>query len=218
MLIDVYAHFHTERSGRADWKAVNARRLRAGARIGITAHVASILGSWGHRSPIYFPSPDDVVHANDRMLDLQRTSPGTLFGYCVVNPNYTEHALREIDRRFQQGMIGIKLAASRRADDPLLDPIAELAGERGVPILHHGRARRRPTRSSSVASLRVIPVPGSSWRTSVGEASGRIPFVRCATCTTSGSICRGAAWTSTCSSGWWRSWAASVWYGAPISP
>src|SRR5207302_757484 len=30
-----------------------------------------------------------------------------------------------------------RLAASRRATDPLLDPICELARERGVPVLHH---------------------------------------------------------------------------------
>jgi predicted TIM-barrel fold metal-dependent hydrolase len=34
-------------------------------------------------------------------------------------------------------MIGIKLAASRRANDPLLDPICQIAAKRGVPVLHH---------------------------------------------------------------------------------
>ena len=34
-------------------------------------------------------------------------------------------------------MIGIKLAASRRANDPLLDPICQTAARRGVPVLHH---------------------------------------------------------------------------------
>src|SRR5262249_4614880 len=42
-----------------------------------------------------------------------------------------------------RGAIGIKLLASRRADDPLLDPIAELAGERGLPVLHHIWQHRR---------------------------------------------------------------------------
>jgi predicted TIM-barrel fold metal-dependent hydrolase len=143
MLIDVHAHFHSERSPRADWQRVNASRLAAGDRIGITAHVASILGSWGARSPIYFPSTDDVEHANDAMLGLARTHPGLVFGYCFVNPNDTAHALKEIARRIEAGMIGIKLAASRRADDRLLDPIAKLAGELGVPILHHVWQHRR---------------------------------------------------------------------------
>ena len=78
MLIDVHAHFYHERSGRADWREVNANRLRAGDRIGITAHVASILGTWGFRSPVYFPSAEDVTYGNDRMLELQRQPLGRL--------------------------------------------------------------------------------------------------------------------------------------------
>jgi predicted TIM-barrel fold metal-dependent hydrolase len=33
--------------------------------------------------------------------------------------------------------VGVKLSASRRADDALLDPIAEAAGALGLPVLHH---------------------------------------------------------------------------------
>jgi uncharacterized protein len=143
MLIDVHAHFYTPMSNRADWRAYNDRRIAAGEKIGITHHVASILGTWGFRSPTYFPSPGDLAHANEYMLDLQRTSDGRVLGYCVVNPNFQAHATDEIERRLGQGMIGVKLAASRRADDPLLDPIAELAGARGVPILHHIWQHRR---------------------------------------------------------------------------
>lgn len=142
-LIDVHGHFYTERSGRPDWRELNARRLAYGERIGITAVVASILGTYGHRSPTYFPSPEDVEHANERVLELQREYRGRVFGYCVVNPNFTRHARAEIERRLDAGLIGIKLAASRRADDPLLDAVAELAGGRGVPILHHVWQHRR---------------------------------------------------------------------------
>src|SRR5207244_1374140 len=46
-------------------------------------------------------------------------------------------AERQPARCLGAGMVGIKLAASRRATDPLLDPICELARERGVPVLHH---------------------------------------------------------------------------------
>jgi predicted TIM-barrel fold metal-dependent hydrolase len=142
VLIDVHAHFYTEGS-RGDWRRVNASRLEAGRRIGITAHVASILGSWGVRSPVYFPSPADVSDANEKMLALQQEHPGLVFGYCVVNPNFTEHAVHEIDTRIKQGLVGIKLAASRRANDRLLDPIAERAAALGVPILHHIWQHRR---------------------------------------------------------------------------
>ena len=36
-----------------------------------------------------------------------------------------------------RGAVGIKLAASRKADDPLLDAVAEFAAEHQLPILHH---------------------------------------------------------------------------------
>ncbi|HEX2218707.1 MAG TPA: amidohydrolase family protein [Gemmatimonadales bacterium] len=143
MLIDVHAHFLHDRTPRSDWRERNASRLRAGERVGITIHVASILGSWGHTSPTYFPSPEDCRYGNDYMLRLQREHPDRLRGYVAVNPNYTRHALEEIGRCLEAGMIGIKLAASRRADDPLLDPICALAAERGVPVLHHVWQHRR---------------------------------------------------------------------------
>ena len=142
MLIDVHAHFYHSRGARSDWAELNASRLRVGERIGITHHVASILGTWGRFSPTYFPSPADSTYGNDQLLELMRQHP-VIRGYACVNPNYTAHALGEIDRCLAAGMIGIKLAASRRANDPLLDPICHLAAERGVPILQHIWQHRR---------------------------------------------------------------------------
>src|SRR5918999_4347170 len=63
--------------------------------------------------------------------------------YATVNPNFTDHALAEITRCADRGAVGIKLLASRRADDRLLDAIAELAAERALPILHHIWQHRR---------------------------------------------------------------------------
>ncbi len=143
MLIDVHAHFYHERTPRADWRERNESRLTAGRRIGITVHVASILGSYGLTSPTYFPSPRDVTAGNDALLALQRAHPETIRGYVCVNPTYTAHARAEMVRCLDAGMIGIKLAASRRADDPLLDPIAALALERRVPVLQHIWQHRR---------------------------------------------------------------------------
>ena len=142
-LIDVHAHFYTDASGRGDWRMVNEARMAAGDQMGITAHVASILGTWGARSPTYFPSPDDVSHGNEAMLELTKAYSGRVFGYCVVNPNYPDHALAELAKRLDEGMIGVKLAASRRANDALLDPVTAYAQERGVPILHHVWQHRR---------------------------------------------------------------------------
>lgn len=142
-LIDVHAHFHHAHGGRSDWQAVNAARMRAGARIGISCHVASVLGTWGHRSPTYFPSPADVSLGNDEMLALQQRAPTLIRSYVTVNPNHTAHALVEIARGAEHGAVGIKLAASRRANDELLDPIAREAARRAMPILHHIWQHRR---------------------------------------------------------------------------
>ncbi len=142
MLIDVHAHFYQDGGGRADWRERNASRLRAGERIGITAHVASILGSWGRRSPTYFPSPPDVTAGNDVLLAMIRAD-SRIRGYACVNPNFTDHATTEIDRCIAAGMIGVKLAASRRANDPLLGPVAEAAARHRVPVLHHIWQHRR---------------------------------------------------------------------------
>src|SRR5256885_2501311 len=143
MLIDVHAHFYHDRTPRADWRERNTSRLSAGDKIGVTHHVASILGSWGLTSPIYFPSPPDLTYGNDALIALERQHPDRVRGYVTVNPNYTAHACAEIARCLGAGMVGIKLAASRRATDPLLDPICQLARERGVPLLHHVWQHRR---------------------------------------------------------------------------
>jgi predicted TIM-barrel fold metal-dependent hydrolase len=145
-LIDCHAHFLHALCGRGDWQDVNAARFRAGDRIGVTCHVASILGSFGFTSPTYFPSPGDVTAGNDAMLDMCAREGARVRMMVTVNPNHTDHALKEIDRcaaAGKAGAIGVKLAASRRADDPLLDPICALAETRGLPVLHHIWQHRR---------------------------------------------------------------------------
>jgi predicted TIM-barrel fold metal-dependent hydrolase len=168
VLIDVHAHFLHDRTPRADWEARNASRLRAGERVGITVHVASILGSWGATSPTYFPSPADLRYGNDRLLALQRQHPSRIRGYVTVNPNYGDEALAEIARCLDAGMIGIKLAASRRADDPLLDPICLAAAARGVPVLQHVWQHRR----------RDYPGQEASDARELGLLAARHPHVR----------------------------------------
>src|SRR3972149_245108 len=107
MLIDVHAHFYHDRTPRADWRERNASRLRAGENIGITIHGASILGSWGRTSPVYFPSPRDLEYGNAALLGLQREHPHRIRGYVTVNPNYAVHARAEITRCLGEGLIGI---------------------------------------------------------------------------------------------------------------
>jgi uncharacterized protein len=152
MLIDVHAHFFPERSLRSDWRAYNASRLQAGERVGITVHVTSTLGTFGRSSPTYFPSLKDVEYGNDFTIALQREHATRIRGYVCVNPNYQEHARAEVTRGRAAGLIGVKLAASRRADDALVDTVCEAARDHGLPILHHiwqGRRRDWPGQEAS---------------------------------------------------------------------
>ena len=142
-LIDVHAHFHTPFTNRADWTRYNASRLRAGERMGVLSHVASVLGSWGHTSPTYFSSPADQTQANRWMLDFAEAQGPSVRAYVAVNPNFTGHAVAEIEYAVVRGAIGIKLAAGRRADDVLLDEVAALAAQHGMPILQHVWQHRR---------------------------------------------------------------------------
>jgi len=142
-LIDVHAHFHGPRSSHVDANEYNRSRIDAGRRIGVRCHVASVLGSWGRTSPTYFPSPDDLTMANHWMLRLAGSSHGAVRAFVAVNPNHPTHALQEIQRGVEQGAIGIKLAASRRADDVLLDEIGAAAAQHRLPVLHHVWQHRR---------------------------------------------------------------------------
>lgn len=142
-LIDAHAHFHGPRSSHVDADQYNRSRIQAGRRIGVRCHVASVLGTWGRNSPTYFPSPDDLTIANDWMLRLAQSSDGEVRAFVAVNPNHPSHALDQIRRGVEQGAIGIKLAASRRADDALLDDIGAAAAEYQLPVLHHVWQHRR---------------------------------------------------------------------------
>ena len=141
-LIDVHAHFYQPGSGRGSWQQLNASRLSAGELIGVTWHVGSILGSWGATSPTYFQSPDDTVAGNDAMLAVVDGEPRRVRAWAAVNPNDTPFALNELERCRRRGAIGIKLAAARRASDPLLDPLMEFAKDLHLPVLHHAWQRR----------------------------------------------------------------------------
>jgi predicted TIM-barrel fold metal-dependent hydrolase len=141
-LVDVHAHFYQDGAGRPDWRRLNARRLEAGDRIGISVHVASMLGSWGATSPTYFQSPADTRAANDEMLRLQH-GDARIRSYVAVNPNDTAFAVAEVDRCAAAGAIGLKLAAARRCDDPVVMPVVERAAAHGFPVLHHIWQHRR---------------------------------------------------------------------------
>lgn len=142
-LIDVHAHFHAPVTSHVRPTSYNKSRISAGRRIGIRSHVASVLGTWGLNSPTYFSSPDDLTLANEWMLNFAKRSSGEVRAYVAVNPNHQSHSIAEITRGFENGAVGVKVAASRRADDVLLDEVCAAAAQHRAPILHHIWQHRR---------------------------------------------------------------------------
>jgi predicted TIM-barrel fold metal-dependent hydrolase len=76
------------------------------------------------------------------MLQVQAAERQRVRAWAAVNPNDTDVALRELERCRQRGAVGLKLAAARRANDALLDPLLHFAREHHFPVLHHAWQRR----------------------------------------------------------------------------
>ena len=156
--------------------------FRAGERVGITCHVASVLGTWGLRSPIYFPSRDDVTYANEVQRHLRDDHAAAHPAVSAAAP----HGCGTEQRR-QLPLVHLRTRGQRR----LLGVVADdrVPGLRGHPrtqTLHHlARAVGRTPRCShaSPASTRSrLRAPGrrassagsplGTWRTRHQTARG----------------------------------------------
>ena len=145
-LIDAHAHFLLRRHAGAPIGRTSTTRASAPASASasrITSRRSS--ARYGFSSPTYFPSPDDVTRGNDAMLAICRAR-----ARARAHVRHGESELHRARARARsiaasaRGAIGIKLLASRRADDPLLDPIAE---------------RRRRARAADPAPHLAAPAP-----------------------------------------------------------
>jgi len=104
--------------------SATSSRLSAGARIGISVHVASILGSFRATLFAHLLSLAARCHSRERCIacPATRAYPDRIRGYVCVNPNYGAHARRRdraLSRRRDDRRSSWRRAA--RADDPLLD-------------------------------------------------------------------------------------------------
>ena len=189
MLIDVHAHFLHDRDparrlARAQRQPAPRRRARRDhhpRRLDpreLGTHVAHLLS---RRRPT-------SATATTRCSRCSAQHPARIRGYVAVNPNYTDAGARaRSSAACDAGMIGIKLAASRRANDPLLDP--DLPAGRGARrsraashLAASARASRPGQEASDARELGALAArhPAravSSWRTSAAAATG---CTRCA--------------------------------------
>lgn len=104
-----------------------------GDRLGVDFFACSSIASYQH-----YPAFDDVHRANDDAVTVMRRNPDRVVCYCYVNPRHGLDALTELRRRIEDdGMMGVKLWVATVADDPLVNPVVEMAIGYGVPLLVH---------------------------------------------------------------------------------
>ena len=208
MLIDVHAHFLHDRTPRADWRERNASRLRAGERVGITIHVASILGSWGltlahlfsvarrpalrQRLPARAPAPAPGADPRLRHRQSELHRRGARRDPALPRRRHDRHQARRQPPRQRSA------ARSRSA---VWRPSAACRSctTSGSTAAGSTRGRKPPTPGSSASSPRATRTCASSWPTSAAAATGCTRCTPCAACRTCSSISRAAAWMAACS-------------------
>jgi len=111
----------------------------------------------------------DFRQCNSELRDAIAPYPDRLKGYIVVNPNYPEESLRQIEEfsRLPQ-FVGVKLHASwhnRPIDGEEFDPLFKMCEKLGLPVLVHSyvaddRADQVscPERIANAAARHDIPV------------------------------------------------------------
>lgn len=131
-VLDFHVHLNVSRPGN-DWETV----LASAARHNIIKVVA--LGDvlrHGAR-----PTQKQISRINDDTMAACSTWPARIAGFCFLNPLHSKaFNLGEIKRcrvGEQGGLAGIKLEVATSARDERVYPIAEEAGRRNVPLLHH---------------------------------------------------------------------------------
>ena len=125
-------HAHLNHRSRSTWEADDRKLIEAADKLGIDQLCCSIL------TPRRPATAEGFQECNRWVADGMRRFPGRVRGYCYVNPGYEQEALEEIRRCVEdRDFVGIKLYNEHVCTEPAVFPIAELAIELNVPILHH---------------------------------------------------------------------------------
>ena len=84
------------------------------------------------------PTPEEIRHENDQVLQAIEHAQGRVFGFVYLNPKDTQGSLDELNRCVANGpMVGIKLWVAMHCHERELDPIVERAVELKAPVLQH---------------------------------------------------------------------------------
>ncbi len=124
MLIDMHTHLWRGQEERNKKMFADIRRRYSVSRI----LVSSLAG--------FDSDADEISVLNDMTLAYMREEPDFVSGYCYLNPR-NPNTLEELNRRLDQGMVGVKLWVATFCDDALVFPIVETCIRRSIPILIH---------------------------------------------------------------------------------
>ena len=124
MLIDVHTHLiYTDEQYYKD--QMDILRMRYGVDRAIVSTLLS-----------YEPSEEEVTACNDATYQYMQERPDYISGLCYLSPRHS-NAVAELNKRLDQGFVGVKLWVSTLCDDALVDPIAQVCTQRNVPVLIH---------------------------------------------------------------------------------
>ena len=126
------AHGHLSPPGNTPSEQI-ANVLKSADRMGIERVVVFMGYPW-----LDDPSPDELRHQNDQVVEAVAHARGRTFGFVYLNPSHTQASLDELNRCVRDGpLVGVKLWVAVRCREECLDPLVARAAELQAPILQH---------------------------------------------------------------------------------
>ena len=84
------------------------------------------------------PTAEQLIEANDQVLEAVAAWPDRVFGWVYLSPAHLETSLAELERCVANGpMVAIKLWVAQNCDTPEADAIVKRATELKAPVFQH---------------------------------------------------------------------------------
>lgn len=153
MLLDAHVHFLDEQDPSETFaERGNAAQLRYAERYDVRL-CAFVTGGRLQPGVAELPTVAEFTRSNRALVRLRDQHPARILPFAYVNPAFSDEAVREVFHCVKEyGFVGIKLLRSIRCSDARLLPLAQAAGELGIPILQHagtGPEVNRPGESTT---------------------------------------------------------------------
>ena len=130
LMIDSHFHIFTQDTSTPEKRAERAEQVRRDVCSRGVEQVC-LIGLTGS-------TPAEARGHNQRVASFVDEHPDIFHGWARVDPTWGEDAVVEFRRAIEEdGLIGLKLYADAKLDDPVVEPLAEAAVDMDVPIISH---------------------------------------------------------------------------------